>query len=887
MDAHRETAGDRWPAGVQQGAGGELSCAPEAAAEERLLIDERRPTQEKASRAPLLFPALAFLCGMVISERLIGVVSQAGWLIALLVSVIVVGVMLARSSPAGGAALLLCCALAGAARHAASVNYPANHVARLASAESTLTRVTAEVITAPSHYSQEIHNPFTFFSVEPRTRFLAEVRTFDADEPFAAKGVIRVTVLGEPMAEFRPGQRLRLTGWLTKPKAARNPGEVDWAQWNRLQGVSATLLVPAPAHVEVIDSTNGWRGRLDAARATARGLLFEPGAMAEPTPETQALEAMVLGQRSSVPRAVNEAFLRTGSIHYLTVSGFHVGILAAAMWFVVRRLLRRGVTAAGAVTLIVLIAYAALAEATAPVMRATIVGSLVCVAAMTRRPHAILNWLALAAGVICAISPLELFRPGFQLSFVLTAALVVFVPVLWRRLTAREDTPPSDAASWPALFGRWAARFVGGLALVNVVAWLMAIPLTLLHFGQFAPLAPMQSMVVTPLALVNVLLGFAALAFGAVPWVGAALRAAVDGASYVLLAAVGWLGAPDFALVEASLPAAWLVYGTYVVVFAVVGRWAALRARRDDSSSAPPARQRQVALVAPLLAVLVAWGGWVFWPRFGATPELVVLDVGHGSAAMIRDSRGVAWLFDAGSLANRDAGEIVNDASRALGVRRIGALTVSHANFDHFSGAPTILRQANAPLLVSPYFERLTKTDPIMRRLVDLLPADRRIETVAAGARFELADVEIETLWPPPDLDAAWETNDRSLVFRVRSGPTRVLITGDIEEAAMRGLLARAAAGEIDLESDILVAPHHGAWIDGASDDFYRSVNPALVIASAGKETPRLTAGLGFLFGECPAMSTRDCGAIRVRLGRAGWSVTPTIPAGEVTSDDR
>lgn len=828
-------------------------------------------------RAPLLIPVLAFLAGIVLSELAGAPVPRVALLCALAVGIALFVLLLVRQSRLAIPLLILTCAVAGAARHAAYVDPPGNHVSVLLSDEPILTRLTADVITRPAFNPPEQYNPFSFFAAEPRMRFLAEVRSFEADEPFAAQGAIRVTVLGADPPDLRPGDRVGLTGWLTRPRAARNPGEVDWAAWNRLQGVSATLLVPATEHVRRLDGGSHWRAGLDRARATARALLFEPAAQVEPKPETHALEAMVLGQRSAVPRAVNEAFLRTGSIHFLTVSGFHVGALAAATWFTTRRLLRRRAVTAAVVTLAVLVAYALLAETTAPVMRATVVGGLVCVAAITGRPRAALNWLALAAGLICAVQPLELFRPGFQLSFILTLALLVFVPAIWRRFTPREDALPSDAASWPALLLRWIGRFVAGLALVSVVAWAMAIPLTMLHFSQFAPLAAIQSMIVTPLALLSVLAGFVALALGAVPAVGSLLRAALDWLGQALLTVVGWLGAPGFALIEVKPPPGWLVYGTYAVLFAMFAAWARRRGSLTDeatSETSPP--RGQWWRYAPLGALALFWIAWVVSPRRAAVPELVVLDVGHGSAALLCDASGVAWSFDAGSLGNRDAGDIVNRATRAIGARRLDAISVSHANFDHFSGAPTVLRETGARLQVNPYFERVSRVDPVMRRLAEMLPAGTRREALRAGDQFELAGVTIETLWPPDDLDESWAANDRSLVFRLQAGPTRVLITGDIEEAAMRGLLARRDAGEIALESEILVAPHHGAWIDGASDDFYRAVNPALVIASAGKETPRLEAGLTYAFGECPALTTRDHGAIRVRLGSGGWTVTPT-----------
>ncbi|MCG8463038.1 MAG: MBL fold metallo-hydrolase, partial [Holophagales bacterium] len=82
-------------------------------------------------------------------------------------------------------------------------------------------------------------------------------------------------------------------------------------------------------------------------------------------------------------------------------------------------------------------------------------------------------------------------------------------------------------------------------------------------------------------------------------------------------------------------------------------------------------------------------------------------------------------------------------------------------------------------------------------------------------------------------LSASHTINGHSLTFRLRFGDVRFLFTGDLNQEAMAGMLARV--GEEALEAEILKAPHHG------SADFdlrtLEKVRPVVALVSSGDES--------------------------------------------------
>ncbi|MFQ5807294.1 MAG: ComEC/Rec2 family competence protein, partial [Phycisphaerae bacterium] len=431
-------------------------------------FDDRRVHIALGRPLPLLLPALAFIAGIILSEFLgfgRGMPPTVVFLVPI-VAILVLGVLAARGK--GNTyvlhAFVLVAALGvGYARHQAAIRLPSNHVAHLATDEPLLTRLAGRIVTQPTTFPADTRNPFLPFDPSPRTRFVlaaSELRTTDPPTPIS--GYVRVGVEAEGI-EARMGDAVVVTGRLYRPRGPRNPGETDWARWNRSQNIYAGLSVDGAVYVQRIEEGGSTvRGLIGSLRAKAQSLLFEPFTQIESDQSMRLLDAMVLGHRSAAGRVLNEAFLRTGTIHFLTVSGFHVGVLAGSVWLLVRRLSRRGPRTAALITMIVIALYALIVEHNAAILRAATMGILLCVAQLTRRPFCGLNWLAFSALCILAYNPLELFRAGFQLSFVQVLALLTIVPRLYRLVVRRRtaDEVPPDADTYPRLIAQRLWRWV-------------------------------------------------------------------------------------------------------------------------------------------------------------------------------------------------------------------------------------------------------------------------------------------------------------------------------------------------------------------------------------------------------------------------------------------
>lgn len=768
-------------------------------------------------------------------------------------------------------------ALIGFARDQMALRLPPDHLAHAVSEERMLVRVEGTVVTAPAALERIQRNPFAHSRADPLARFVLEVhgtRAHDRAALAAASGLVRVTVASEGL-DVRPGDRVEVTGWLSKLRGPQNPGEPDFAALSRRRGIHVSLSTEDASLVRRLERGSGWRVALDDLRNLARRRMLAPFDRIEDEP-ARLLDAMVLGQRSSAGQAISQAFLRTGTIHFLSVSGFHVGLLGGVTWFVARRVLRRGPRTAAAATLAILLTYCVIAEPNSPILRATAMGALACVAILIDRPMSVVNWLSASAVGILLISPQELLDGGFQLSFVQVAALLIVVPSLlerWLRPDALSDAASHDADTWPAFVGRTVKRFCLSSLATAFICWLAAIPLTLYHFAQLTPLAAVQSLLISPLVIVVSLLGFLSLLLHAVaPAVAGPIGTALQISTGWLMSAADWLSTWPCTYIELPPPPAGLVWALYVPL-ALTWRALASGAAPDAPLELPRSRRRSPMLWASALATAVAVAAlWVVEERGQRATHgdfvLHVLAVGNGSAAVAVAPSGQAAMFDCGTNLNRDAGEIALRALRTLRVSQPLQFTaISHADSDHLSGLATLVEhRATSGFVCSPHFVDPANPKRGDRRVEGPLPQRLNWRLVHAGAALQFGDVNVEVLWPSAEVGRGWKENDHSLVFQVHAHGRRILLTGDIELRAMRALLDAHAERRIDLRSDVLIAPHHGS-LTAATAAFYRAVEPELVIVSSGQERERLKALVRRELGtECRVLTTHECGAISVRI---------------------
>lgn len=218
-----------------------------------------------------------------------------------------------------------------------------------------------------------------------------------------------------------------------------------------------------------------------------------------PGDEGKVLCSLLLGESYRVPQEVSKAYAAAGTSHILSVSGYHIAVIAGFVALLLRRL-HLHYRLSSLCIILFLLAYLVLVGFTPSATRAVVMAVLHQLALLVGRKGDSLTALAVAGLVLCGLSPLTASDVGFQLSFMATLGILLLSPRLNTALGARLGT---------ARFEKAREFFVSALS-VTLCATLFTLPVIVLSFEQLALYAPLTNLLVAP--LMPLLLGSGLLA---------------------------------------------------------------------------------------------------------------------------------------------------------------------------------------------------------------------------------------------------------------------------------------------------------------------------------------------------------------------------------------
>jgi len=695
----------------------------------------------------------------------------------------------------------------------------------------------------------------------PKQTTVAEARAVKTTQGWKeASGRIALTV-EQPNVEMRAGQIVRVTGMLQRPAGPMNPGEFDYAGWCREQRILATFRVGHADGVAI--ERDGSAGPVVWLREKTRHLLAM-GFNDDQSFDHVLLRAFVLGDPDPQLRDLDERFVRTGTIHYLAISGLHVTIIGA-MALLVCRLLRRSPRTSALVALGVLLLYGTLAEPSWPGWRSIILCTAATLGILGRRVMDSLQMFAVAVGAVLLIHPADLGSGGFQISFAAVLGLILFSQITRRTfwLWWRGEDPPqrNRSQSVAATMLRAFFGFDVAILIASCVAWAMTMPLIAYHFGALQLWAVPAAVVFLPLTVVALVAGVGKILL-TLCWPGGAHWWAVmaTGPIACMRHAIEWLDRLPGATVMVSPPPIWLLAGYYglILLCFVPFRRVALRwlARASMGACAALLLLPNVGSAAPTAAAP---------PR--QPLRITLLSVGAGQTAIVRPTANHAVFIDVGSATISDiARGLVLPSLRAEGCTNVDRIFLSHGDFDHISGAAEVFQRFHEPVVyTSPHFARHAVGNVPAEALLDVLGrAGRPATIIHRGDHLDLGNgASIDVLWPP--VDCGMNSNNCGLVLKLRFAGEAVLFPADIQEPPERELLKHPEV----LRADVLVAPHHGS-AEITTGDFIRAVHPKYILASNGYTLTHKQRVFDIVARDYPVYRTSRCGAIDVTIEPSG-----------------
>ncbi len=603
------------------------------------------------------------------------------------------------------------------------------------------------------------------------------------------------------------GHRLLISGKLRAARNKRNPGEFDYRKYLQAQGLFGMMSVKRAEQLQILSDGHGnWFFR--EIISPAKKYVDEFITQSLPPEESAFLHGLLIGERGEMTNELKSAFSKAGVIHILAVSGLHVGFIILVL-MAVGGLLRVPHTAKVLLTILGLVFFAYLTNLKPPVVRASIMGALILFGTVLERKTNFFNSLALAALIILIANPLELFQPGFQLSFFAVASIVYFYPKL-------KSVPPFSFVYLKS-FKLAPLRYFVDLFLVSLTAFLGTLPFTVLYFNRIPNYSLFANLLVIPLTFVGLANGIMASVVNLIWPAAADLYIQTTWlALHSIIRFVEWISVLPGAFIEIYQISNFWIF-VYAVSLLILFNLNSARVRRFS-----------------VIFILIIANLWIWQSVLKEEKpfEITFIDVGQGDAVLLNFFGEHHILIDAG-MRNPyfDNGRrVVAPFLKRQGIHKLDAVVLSHADSDHLGGFPYILRNFDIGEVWDNGLIKNTRVFREYTHLIDSLAIPHRILR-RGDIITDFAPVQIFVLHPGDDfISHGYSANDASLSLKISYGEIDFITLGDIEK---NGEQYVSWFGDL-LQSEILKVSHHGS-MTSSSEEFLDLVKPDLSIISVGQ----------------------------------------------------
>ncbi|RXT14802.1 DNA internalization-related competence protein ComEC/Rec2 [Ammoniphilus sp. CFH 90114] len=623
-----------------------------------------------------------------------------------------------------------------------------------------------------------------------------EVQALLVDEAVECRIYLKSKEEQEQATKLIFGTYVEFKGQLKAPEGSRNPGSFDYRQYLYYKRIHWLVISTSLADLKAYRSANI---RPDVVMNRVRDYLERSLERTFPAGSSEIMKALLLGIKVDLPQDVTDIYGKLGLIHVLAISGLHMSIIAGGI-FILGILRFIGFTRETSIILTVLTIpiYIVLAGAAPSIVRSGIMAVISLVGVYLHRGRDGLNLWGTALFLMLIYNPYYLWDIGFQLSFLVTWGLILFVPYM-------------------RSFFHFLPDSLSSLLAVAVTAQWVSFPLIVYYFHHYHLLSLLANILFVPLySIVFIPMGFALFILGFVH--PGLVQLWAEGLAYgfqwmnrMIEWIAGWHGFQR----HVAPPEVWWMVIYYIVL---CGSLWIMKGRR-------------LLWLFLLMSVILSLS---FIPWQGEQVKITFVDVGQGDAIVIQLPNKRVYLIDGGGVLTYDKGEswrkrksyfdpgkdIVVPFLKSQGINEVHTLVITHGDIDHIGGLYTVVEDIPIRRVLINGTQPKSKQETELYQLLNQKQIP--IYQGRAGDWWKDAE-EIEWKILHPSAVENESDNNSSLVLLLNAYGYKILFTGDLEREGENRLIE---SGDLD-KIHLLKVAHHGsksstteAWLDRLQPDY-------------------------------------------------------------------
>lgn len=504
------------------------------------------------------------------------------------------------------------------------------------------------------------------------------------------------------------------------------------------------------------------------------------------------VSALVLGEDGDLNTDIRALYEQLGIAHVLAISGLHMSIIAAGIWWSLG-IMGLNYEMRNGISLIGIWSYSIFVGMSVSIIRASIMLTVMLVVRSLWEEEDLLSSLALAALIILIGNPFQLYQVGFQLSFIALLGIAFYQSVY--HFIKHECSCAKSVLK------------VCRILLPSICIGLFISPVIAYHFYEIPLLSVLLNVLLVPIFGLLLPLIFITLLVSAV----------MPGISFILAYSIlGFLGSiKSIGTFLATLPFTTLIIGRPSGLFLIL-YYSMLCILGFKLKKIWNKRNYYLVGVGSLIILVGILNTEGFM-------NITHLYVGQGDCTVVTTPKGKTLLIDSGP---EQSGKKVEDYLKYKGKTQVDLAIVSHPHEDHIGGLLYLIEEGyNVKAVIWQVPDDLK--DEYAFRLKKLCEKQKiPLYKGYRGNEVRIDDVCLQVLWPYKDADYS-NANEASLVCVLKYGEFEELFTGDIGFATEKYL-------ENDLDDlEILKVPHHGSSYSSSSK-FLEKLSVEYGMISAG-----------------------------------------------------
>ncbi|MGF7046062.1 competence protein ComEC [Paenibacillus sp. DS2015] len=659
--------------------------------------------------------------------------------------------------------------------------------------------------------------------------------------------------------QWRRGDLMKLSGTLEKPATARNFDGFDYRKYLRTKDIHWIMKVQGIQNVEVA-SPSSWsmisifrvNDQLREALAFKITQLFQE-------PHAGYMKGLIIGMQEDVDTFTYSQFSQLGLTHILAVSGTHVAVYIVCL-MVLLSLFRLTRETKYTVVILLVPIYVLLTGFSPSVIRAGIMSMITLYAARQGLLKDGVHIISAAAFMMLVWNPYLLLNVSFQLSFIVTLGLLIYVPLLMPMLS------------------KLPRKFAIALG-ITIVAQLISFPLTIYYFNQFSLLSVIANLILVPvISSLTMPLGMFTLVVGAV-WSsgGRGVAWLVEWLNNITFALVEWMNTHEAFIMIWRSPSILWICSYYIALYFLlyfIRNWLQNReplpAPIDDTMPLDGLIRGEEPKLGDWRKEGLKWKQLIIAPAvilfivllyIGYRPDSLrgagvvqFLDVGQGDSILITTPEGKNILVDGGGTVNfrkpeenwrtrKDPFEVgakvVVPLLKKRGIHHLDAVVLTHGDQDHAGGLQAVLNQI--PVKAFLFNGTTSGTKGIEQLLITAIVKSIPTYAIHEGM-FLQTDQYTEMTFLSPEvtgdeqagLPLVKEQNHSSIAFILNMNGVRMLFTGDMDIASENNILQDESKLSLRTQGvEVIKIAHHGSKTS-TSEEWLSAWNASTAVISAG-----------------------------------------------------